>query len=76
MKVRVKQCCHTQDVEPVHDAGVGDIVLLRATDGRYFEASLREVKSPSTVVVAFMVGAEEILKEIEATEIEALMLGD
>ena len=76
MKVNVRQCCHSSNVKPQHMAGVGDVVLLAAEGGGYFDATIREVKSPLTVVVAFMVGAKESLKEIQAEEVEGLMLGD
>ncbi len=76
MKVSVKQCCVRRDDDVRFDAGVGDTVLLRCTDGKYFEASIKTVMSNEALIVSYMDGANEIDKIISVLEVEALMLGD
>lgn len=76
IKIHVKQCMISSDRTACFEAKEGDVVLLSMGDCRYFEATIRSVKSADTVVVAFMDGTAEVEKEIPASEVAALMRCD
>lgn len=74
MKVHVKQCCHSASTTPRFDIGEGDAVLLRNSEGLFFDASIVSVKSKDCIVVSYSDRGNEVIKEISTAEIEAAFL--
>lgn len=76
MKIHVKQCMTPRDRDARFEAGVGDVVLLSNGNRSYVEATIRSVKSDNAIIVTVVEGAHEIEREIPASAIEGLMLGN
>jgi hypothetical protein len=76
MKINIKECCHSPSNSARFDAVVGDVVLIRRGEGVYVEAIIRAIPSPSHIIVADQHNAASGEKEVEISEIVALMLDD
>lgn len=76
MNIKVKECCHSPNSAVRYDAVVGDVLLIRRSDGMYVEATIRAIPSSLSVIVAELWDTESIEKEVSISEVAALMLGD
>lgn len=76
MNIKVKECCHSPNRAVRYDAVVGDVLLIRRSDGMYVEATIRAIPSSLSVIVAELWDTESIEKEVSISEVAALMLGD
>lgn len=76
MKIHVKHCMAPSDKAVRFEAGVGDVVLLANGNRSYVEATIRSVKSADTVIVTVLEGTHEMEREISASTIHGLMVGN